>query len=153
MEDKAGMTFIVKNVSKVVIAFILLFGQNIVLYGHLTPGGGFAGGVILAVGFVLAVFAFGKDKVLAVVSDFWASMFDNIGAFLFFLIALVGLPSGYFFYNWFWHGEPFKLVSAGTIPLSNISIALKVGACLYAIFLGLSIYGSMVTESKKEEQE
>lgn len=151
MENKSGMTFIVKNISKLIVAFILLFGPYIVLYGHLTPGGGFAGGVIIAIGFVLLGLAFGKDFVLSILPDFWASMWDNIGAFLFFLIALLGLPLGYFFFNWLWHGIPFELVSAGTIPLSNISIAIKVGACLYAIFLGLSIYGSIVTEEEKEE--
>ncbi|MGB9561707.1 MAG: MnhB domain-containing protein [bacterium] len=151
METNSGMTFIVKNISKIVAIFIFLFGPYIVLYGHLTPGGGFAGGVIIAIGFVLLGLAFGKDFVLSILPDFWASMWDNIGAFLFFLVALLGLPLGYFFFNWLWHGTPFQLVSAGTIPLSNIAIGIKVGACLYAIFLGLSIYGSIVAEEQKEE--
>lgn len=151
MNDKTGMTFIVKNISKVIVIFIFLFGPYIVLYGHLTPGGGFAGGVIIAIGFVLLGLAFGKEFALGILSDFWASMWDNIGAFLFFLIALLGLPSGYFFFNWLWHGKEYNLVSSGTIPLSNISIAIKVGACLYAIFIGLSIYGSIITEEQKEE--
>jgi multicomponent Na+:H+ antiporter subunit B len=43
-----GMTVIVKTISGWVKVLIFLFGINIILFGHLTPGGGFAGGVILA---------------------------------------------------------------------------------------------------------
>ena len=43
-----GMSLVVKTVTGWLKAFILLFGIYIVLYGHLTPGGGFAGGVVVA---------------------------------------------------------------------------------------------------------
>ena len=37
------------------------------------------------------------------------------------------------------HGqEPFRLVSAGTIPLCNIAIALKVGTSLFMVFIILA---------------
>ena len=38
---------------------------------------------------------------------------------------------------WASFGEPLRLVSAGTIPLANIAIGMKVGAGLFAIFLAL----------------
>ena len=43
-----GMSLIVKNITNVAIGFIFIYGIYIVLHGHLTPGGGFAGGVIIA---------------------------------------------------------------------------------------------------------
>jgi len=48
-----GMTIIVKTISSWVKILIVLFGIYIILFGHLTPGGGFAGGVILASSYVL----------------------------------------------------------------------------------------------------
>lgn len=39
-----GMTLIVKVIAELVKDFIILFGIYIVLNGHLSPGGGFAGG-------------------------------------------------------------------------------------------------------------
>ena len=58
-----GMTIIVKTVSSWVKVLIVLFGIYIILFGHLTPGGGFAGGVILASSYVLIMLAFGKEFV------------------------------------------------------------------------------------------
>ena len=39
-----GMTIIVKTITSWVKMLIFLFGIYIILFGHLTPGGGFAGG-------------------------------------------------------------------------------------------------------------
>ena len=54
-----GMTLIVKTITALLIGFITLFGFYIVLTGHISPGGGFAGGVILAAGLLLVILAFG----------------------------------------------------------------------------------------------
>ena len=56
-----GMTFIVKTVTGLLIAVIFSFGIYITIYGHLTPGGGFAGGIMLACGLILVTLAFGKN--------------------------------------------------------------------------------------------
>lgn len=144
-----GMSLIVKTVARLMVAMILLFGFYIVLYGHLTPGGGFAGGVILAIAYTLMMLALSRHITLKKFTQFWASIFDNLGMLAFIVIAYIGLASGYFIYNFIWHGNPFRLISAGIIPLCNISIGVKVGAALYAIFIGLSIYGRIA--SKEEE--
>ena len=148
-DESLGMTVIVKVISRFVMSFILLFGLYIILYGHITPGGGFAGGVILAIAYVLLMLAFGGKVALAKMSGFWASIWDNIGALSFVIIGFLGLTGGYFFVNFINHGTPGKLISAGMIPLCNISIALKVGAALYAIFIAFSIYGRIATEEDK----
>ncbi len=51
--SKSGMSLIVKTVTGLVVCFIMLFGIYIILHGHLSPGGGFAGGVMVALSFVL----------------------------------------------------------------------------------------------------
>ena len=147
MDKPGGMTFIVKVILSLVIGFMILFGINLVFYGQLTPGGGFPGGVVIAIAFIALVIAFGRQRALKLIPDFTASLLDSIGAFLFLLIGIIGMAAGYFFYNWLWRGVPFNLVSAGTIVLSNLAIALKVGAGLYGIFLALAIYG------KREDKE
>ena len=143
-----GMTIIVKNISRWVKLLIFLFGIYIVLFGHLTPGGGFAGGVILACSYVLLMLARGRESVEQNLPLSLASRLDCVGALLFIAIALFGLVYGAasFFYN-FIHQEylagretAFKLVSAGTIPLSNIAIGIKVGASLFLVFLILSSF-------------
>lgn len=141
------MSLIVKTITRLTVGLILLFGIYIVLHGHLSPGGGFAGGVIIALSFVHLMLAYGKGMAVKKVSKGLASNLESIGALIFLSIALTGFFGGYFFMNILGKGQPFKLFSAGTIPLSNIAISLKVGVGLFAIFLALVI----LERSKREE--
>ena len=59
-----GMTIIVKTIPRLTLGFILLYGIYITLNGHSRPGGGFAGGVIIALSFIHIMLAFGKDAAL-----------------------------------------------------------------------------------------
>ena len=139
-ENEQGMTLIVKTITRLTVGMILLFGIYIVLHGHLTPGGGFAGGVIIALSFIHLMLAFGRRLALRKMSQSLSSFFESLGAILFLSIALLGFIGGYFFFNFLNKGEHFKLFSAGTIPLCNIAICFKVGAGLFAIFVVLVLF-------------
>jgi len=155
-----GMTIIVKTVGSWVKVLIFLFGIYIVLFGHLTPGGGFAGGVILACSYVLLLLAFGREFTEKNLSLGTASKIDCAGALLFIAIALAGFlyGSASFFYNFiqqqFLAGKDtaLKLVSAGIIPLENIAIGLKVGASLFLVVLLLSVFRPEVSNNNKESK-
>ena len=134
-----GMSLIVRMVTNIVIGFIFIYGIYIILHGHLTPGGGFAGGVIVAGALVLKVLAFGIGPGSERRAEDRASIFESIGALLFIGIALAGLIlTGAFFLNFLSRGTPLHLLSAGIIPLCNIAIGIKVGAGLFSIFLALA---------------
>jgi multicomponent Na+:H+ antiporter subunit B len=150
-----GMTIIVKTIASWVKVLIFLFGIYIIVFGHLTPGGGFAGGVILASSYVLLMLAFGREFVEKNLSLPLASKLDCVGAFLFALIAILGLVlGGSFFVNFLYQkylpGQPLDLVSAGTIPLSNLAIGLKVGASLFLVILALSMFRPGKSTDKEE---
>lgn len=136
-ERDKGMSLIVKTITRLTVGLILLYGIYIVLHGHVSPGGGFAGGVIIALSFIHIMLAYGKEVALKKLSKSVASLFENLGAILFLGIALLGFTGGYFFLNFISKGKPFNLFSAGIIPLCNIAICLKVGAGLFAIFVAL----------------
>jgi len=147
--NDSGMTLIVKQVTKLVVGFILLYSVYLILFGHLSPGGGFVGGVTMACGFILLVLAFGKDVFHKhIFSEYSIKVWDCLGALAFLLIALLGLTGGAFFKN-FLVGEEagFTLGSAGTILWSNIAIGIKVGACLLGVFLALSIFSDLSDSS------
>ena len=151
-----GMTVIVKTIASWVKMLIFLFGIYIIIFGHLTPGGGFAGGVILASSYVLLMLAFGREFAEENLSLPWASKLDCVGALLFVAIALVGLLYGAadFFWNYlhqqYQYGEPLRLVSGGTIMYSNIAIGLKVGASLFMVILAMSIFRPNGAAEQKE---
>ncbi|HRR94271.1 MAG TPA: MnhB domain-containing protein, partial [Bacteroidales bacterium] len=56
-----GMTLIVKETTRLLAGLIFLYGIYIIIHGHLTPGGGFAGGVVVAGSFILLILAYGSD--------------------------------------------------------------------------------------------
>ncbi|MFC1709803.1 MnhB domain-containing protein [Candidatus Omnitrophota bacterium] len=135
-----GMTLIVKTVTRLTVGLILLYGVYIVLHGHISPGGGFAGGLIIALSFIHLMLAFGKDVALKRLSEAKAAVLESLGALMFLVIGSLGIFAGYFFVNYFTNkGEPFSLFSAGIIPLCNIAIAMKVGVGLFSIFVVLVI--------------
>lgn len=140
-KKEAGMTLIVKTITRLTVGLILLYGIYIVLHGHISPGGGFAGGVIIALSFIHLMLAFGRETVLKKLSEAKASILESLGASMFLSVALLGFLGGYFFFNFFLHkGRPFDLFSAGIIPLCNIAISLEVGAGLFAIFAALVFF-------------
>jgi multicomponent Na+:H+ antiporter subunit B len=146
------MTSIVKTVVRFALGIVVMFGAYIVLYGHLTPGGGFAGGVILACGYITLTLAFGRGLALRKMGDTAASILDNMGALAFLVIGFLGFTGGYFFLNFIDHGQTFRLFSAGIIPLCNIAIAFKVTSSLFAIFIALSIFGRFMSRLVEEEE-
>ena len=151
-DDTKGMTSIVKTIVRFTMGIIIIFGAYIVLYGHLTPGGGFAGGVILACGYIVLTLAFGKDLALKKMSDKAASILDNTGALAFLAIGMLGFTGGYFFLNFMNKGRLFELFSAGMIPLCNIAIGIKVMSSLFAIFIALAIFGRYISKLVEEEE-
>lgn len=135
-----GMTIIVKTITDFVVGFIVLFGAYIVLYGHITPGGGFAGGVIVACAFILVMLGHGRDVAYARLGQRTASILDSVGALAFLAIAWAGVWGGYFFMNIFVKGTPFRLLSSGTILANNIAIGLKVAMSLFLVFSALAVF-------------
>ena len=136
-KEEPGMTLIVKTITRLTVGLILLYGIYIVSHGHVSPGGGFAGGVIIALSFIHVMLAYGRDVAVVKLSVRKASFFESMGALLFWFLALWGFTQGYFFLNALKKGEPFRLFSSGMIPFYNIAIAFKVGAGLFAIFMTL----------------
>jgi len=140
-QKERGMTVIVKTIAKFVTPPVILFGIYMVLHGHLTPGGGFPGGVIVASAFILLTLAFGRELAFQKLKSSTASVLESIGALIFLSLALIGIGTGgWFFFNFLPKGEPLRILSAGFIPLANIGIGLKVSGGIFAVFLTLVMF-------------
>ncbi len=128
---------IVTMVSRKLVPFILLFGLYLISYGHLSPGGGFQGGVVLASGILLLFLSHGFTLVQKSFPERWLNLTELVMVFLFLLLGLAGLLLGKsFLSNILLLGEVGETPSAGFILLLNMIIGLKVGAgitliCLY----------------------
>lgn len=58
-------SLILRTGAKYILPLLQMFSIFILLRGHYLPGGGFVGGLVAAVGFVLYMFAFGLDETRA----------------------------------------------------------------------------------------
>ena len=56
---------ILARVCLLVVPCVLVYGLCILLYGHLSPGGGFSGGAVLGAALILFAVAFGRERVRA----------------------------------------------------------------------------------------
>jgi multicomponent Na+:H+ antiporter subunit B len=117
---------------KFLFPLILLFGAYIFIHGHLTPGGGFQGGAVIASAFVLIYLGCHEEKRI---NETGSILSESLGGLVFIVIGLIGLGigTGYFLYNFLPKGEFNTLLSAGIIPIIYIAIGFKVGAELSKI--------------------
>ncbi len=109
---------------------ILVFGSYIFIHGHLTPGGGFQGGAIIASGFLLIYLGCRERRISRVASN----LAESLGGLVFLVMGLLGLLfGGFFLLNFLPKGTANTLFSAGIIPIIYIAIGFKVGSELAGI--------------------
>ena len=115
---------LVRTGAKILFPLILLLGIYVFIHGHLTPGGGFQGGAIIATGFLLMLITYKhfetNHKVMV-----WL---ESLAGLAFVAVGLYGLFAyGSFLQNTHSVGTLNDLISGGLIPLIYIFIGIKVG--------------------------
>jgi len=144
----SGMSRIVKTISNFAFPFVLIYGLYIIAHGHLTPGGGFQGGAVVASGCAMILVAYGSIWTMDKIKEKELSVFESFGAIGFIGLAFFGLIFGAVFFNNFLVGNDIlfghipafgstlaNINTAGVLPLMNFAVGLKVIAGLFAIVL------------------
>ncbi len=113
------------------LPLILLFGVFIFLHGHLTPGGGFQGGVIIASGVLLTFLA----GTLEELSHRILGLLEMLAGAGYVAVGLLGLwlAAGFLDPRFLPAGEIGGLFSAGAIPIIYSLVGIKVGAELSGV--------------------
>lgn len=143
----AGMTVIVRTIARLLFPVMFLFGAYIVVHGHLTPGGGFPGGVIMAASFVMLFLAYGTEKVRKQTVFTRAKVLEGVGGITIIIIGVMGLLLGAFFLqNVFLLGGLGQLFSGGNLPLLYLGVGMEVAAGIFLIF------SAMLFASKGEKE-
>jgi len=145
------MSKIVKTTANISFPFIVIYGLYIIAHGHLTPGGGFQGGAIIASGLALLLVAYGSDWIMDKIEESKLSILESLGALGFISVAFLGFIFGGVFFTNFIVGMPIlfggipvstaaDINTGGTLPLMNFAVGLKVIAGLFAIVLVMAYY-------------
>jgi multicomponent Na+:H+ antiporter subunit B len=111
----------------VLVGPLIVLGIYVVSSGHLGPGGGFQGGVILAAGLLL-VYAAGQVVALERVEPTaLVEVAEATGALAYALVAIGGLVfSGAALANFLPFGTTGELLSSGTIAVLSVGVGLEV---------------------------
>ena len=112
--------------SRMLVPLILLFGIYVFANGHLTPGGGFQGGAILASAALLMLLADPARRF----SHKLLSWVESGSGLFYVILGILGiaLAGGFLDNRILPLGQYGSLLSAGAIPLIYALIGLKVGA-------------------------
>ena len=130
---KRGSSEILLTGSNLLAPMIIIFGIYIFLNGHLSPGGGFQGGAVIASAIMLLFLADTSYKINHTVFG----GIESLSGFTYVLIGVLGLVimgADHFLDNRLLPlGEFGKILSAGAIPVIYTLVGLKVGTELASI--------------------
>ncbi len=125
------MDIIIRTVVKGLFPFIVLFGVYILFHGHLTPGGSFPGGIIIASGIALLMLSFGLSKAERTIKEKTAHIAEAFAALLLVSIVLfetfvrsVLKPTGTIFELWSAQQILFLNVTGGVMVSMAVILIL-----------------------------
>ena len=125
---------VVRTSAALLFPLAILLGVYLAALGHLSPGGGFGAGVIVASGALLTSIALGIDSIERRLPPTAIGRSEWIALLALLLLTLLPLPFGRAaLTDLLPAGTPGALLSGGTIPIYNGLIALKVLAGAWLI--------------------
>ncbi len=154
-------SIILKLISLPVSIILICLGVMTILGGHITPGGGFQGGAMIASGIILSVLVYGIGNSTLELSHLYIEVLESVGALGFVIFGLIGLfVGGFYLYNvgtdllnvvpqaiqTVFHYP--DVTNAGIIPYLNIFVGLKVFAGLSAIAIAFAGFKKYVEEGE-----
>ncbi len=137
-KNKRKSSEILQTGASFLIALIFLYGIYVFVHGHLTPGGGFQGGVVIATGILLIMLSEVNmkfnHKLLHLVESVSGVGYVVLGILgLLLASTAAGLGDGFLNNRFLSMGTYGQLFSAGAIPLIYSLVGLKVGSELTGI--------------------
>ena len=142
------MSRIVRTAADLLYPTILIFGLYIIAHGHLTPGGGFQGGAVIATGGALVIVAYSYKEVTGWLTKNVLMGQEVIGLVGFIGVGLLAFAFGQvFFFNYlnasgslFGMPVPYginagELNTAGVLPLMNFAVGIEVWGGLTIVIL------------------
>jgi multicomponent Na+:H+ antiporter subunit B len=129
--ERTPASELVETAVHYLLPLVVLLGVYIFVNGHLTPGGGFQGGSVIASGTMLLFLALPSSKL----RHSLLALTESLSGVAYVAIGVLGivLAGGFLDNRIFGLGTYGTLFSAGAIPLIYIFIGLKVGTELSVV--------------------
>ncbi len=118
--------FLMRVVFRYVLLFIQVYAFYVILHGHISPGGGFAGGIVLGLGLVLYALIYGLETGAKRLPLHYALFIIGVGG------TIEGIK--FFMPHTTTPTSPEELFGIGLISVMSLAIGLLVGSSLLTIF-------------------
>jgi Domain related to MnhB subunit of Na+/H+ antiporter. len=128
------MSQIIKTISRMLIPFIFVYAIWLILTGHTSPGGAFAGGVTASLAVALAYVSFGISPTKERFSYSIAHMGRILGLMGFIMMGVIAMLLGKGFLGNFLPKFGGHFTMAGVIIVLNLCIGILVG-CEFSLLL------------------
>lgn len=125
---------VVRVVCALISPFVAVYGFYIIVHGHYGPGGGFAGGVFVAMGAILPRLTLDEQVAYRIVPPVVGPLLGGVGMLLFLIIATVPMFLGGAFLDY------------GALELADVA-ANRVryqGILLVEVAVGLAVAGALL---------
>lgn len=133
--------FILKRISAIILPFICIYGFYVILHGHISPGGSFAGGIIVGLSFIAFSTVYGIEKGRTKLPEKALIWVESYGTLWYGIMGMVGIVKGVpFLANKLAGvdlGEPGMLSSGGLISLIGIGVGIRVASTMVTLFFTL----------------
>ena len=136
---------IVQVVCSALTPFIQVFALYVVLHGHYGPGGGFQGGVLLAVSIILSRLYLGQEVSHQKFPPKLAMALGATGMLIFALAGLIPMATGGMFLDYGY--LPIPWVSGASLRYLGILI-VEIGIALAVFGTLVLIYDSLIPERR-----
>lgn len=131
MKYKKGIeqhNIIVKCGADMLLPFALVFGLYVILFGTVSPGGGFQGGVIVSSACLLIYLGYGYKTASNCINMEVLRVNEALGAVIYTMLGVCGVVLGLRFCQnvFFDSGAVGDMTSAGTITYMSYAVGYKV---------------------------
>ncbi|GAA3440543.1 MnhB domain-containing protein [Kutzneria kofuensis] len=145
--DEGRVLEATKLLGYLLLPVTLIVGADVVTHGHLTPGGGFQGGVVLATGVHLLYVAGSYRMLRRLRPTKWYQLAEAVAAGAFVVLGLVGLLlTGAFLANVLPLGVLGDLFSSGTVFFLNVAVGAAVTSGVVVLLAGFLAQALSVRE-------
>jgi multicomponent Na+:H+ antiporter subunit B len=125
---------VVRVVCALLSPFIALFGIYVIAHGHYGPGGGFAGGVFVAMGAILPRLTLDEDIAYRIVPTYIGPLMGGLGMLLFLVVGTIPLLLGGAFLD-------YGAVEVAGLAASRVRY---LGILVVEVAVGLAVFGALL---------
>ncbi len=128
------MTVIKETVSRILLPFLLLFSFYVLTHAHLTIGGGFQGGVLLASSIILVCIVYGLKRAEHIIKEETSHRVEAAAGILLSSIVVFEL---FLRDSFTMSGDFFNIWSSGEIMILNVVGGIMVMTAFLIIFYSM----------------